>query len=67
MTDEELTKIGPSELVESLDGDPPAAVELSFVNDVGSFLSVLGHYVLRRESVRGGFKVLQAELAEARP
>lgn len=67
MTDEELARIRPSELVESFDGDPTAVVELSFVNNVGSFLSVLGDYVVGGESIRGGFEVLQAELAEARP
>lgn len=67
LTDEKLARIRPSELVESFDGDQTAVVELSFVNNIGSFLSVLGDYVVGGESIRGGFEVLQAELAEARP
>ena len=67
LTDEELARIRPSELVESFDGDPTAVVDLSFVNNVGSFLSVLGDYVVGGESIRCGFEVLEAELAEARP
>lgn len=67
LTDEELTRIGPGQLVEALNGDPNAVIKLSFVNNVRSFETVLRDYVIGGESTRGSFQLLVAELAETRP
>ena len=67
LTDEELARIGPGQLVEALNGDPNAVIKLSFVNNVRSFETVLRDYVIWRESTRGSFQLLVAELGETRP
>lgn len=63
-----MTRIWPGKLVETLDGDPTfgVVVELSFVDNVGGFLAVLGDYVVGGEAARGGFQLVEAELGEAR-
>ena len=65
-TYKKLARIGPSRSVEPLDGDPTAVFESPFVDHIGSFLSVLGDHVLRREPWRGSFQLVQAELDEPR-
>lgn len=65
-TYKKLARIGPSRSVEPLDGDRTAVFESPFVDYIGSFLSVLGDHVLRREPWRGSFQLVQAELDEPR-
>jgi hypothetical protein len=41
-----LARIGPGQLVEPLNGDPTVVIQLPFVNNVGSFETVLRDYVI---------------------
>lgn len=66
-TDQELARVGPGQLVESLDGDQTAVIELSLVDNIWSFFAVLRDYVVGGEATRGGFQLVQAEFSEARP
>ena len=62
-----MARIGPGQLVEPLNGDPTVVIELSFVNNVGSFNTVLRDYVIGGEPTRGSLELLVAELSESRP
>jgi hypothetical protein len=62
-----LARIGPGQLVEPLNGDPTVVIQLPFVNNVGSFETVLRDYVIGQEATRGSLELFVGELAETRP
>ena len=65
----ELLGVKPSLLGEFLDGDPAALVvvlEVTFVDNIGGFLTALGVDVEWVEVVGGSFEVRKWELGEAR-
>lgn len=47
-----IMSIRPSEFVECLDSDPTAGLDLSSINDIRRFISVLQHVVLEKMATR---------------
>lgn len=63
-TYKKLDGFRPSRVLEALNGDPTAIFEHASVDNIWSFLPVVGNNVLRQESLRGSFQLVQAELRQ---
>lgn len=65
-TNQELTRVRPSNPIEALNSNPPLILKQTFVNNVRGLLSMFRNNIVRRKPIRRRFQLIPLELSEAR-